>query len=159
MRQVAGCGLRISTAVFWEIFNYQLTYLKKYSLSPNCQWLAKMDLLQIAGCHCEEQVRIIQRDRSQATSGSGIPRNRKIEVKIYYWVDFVTYFSLKRHWSAWYTLGLAGSETWELGAASAHRPLPSLLHMKVEARGQRELRDKTLIQVATDGAILIFCST
>ena len=36
-----------------------------------------MDLLQIAGCRHESQVRIIQRDGSRADSVSGIPKNGK----------------------------------------------------------------------------------
>ena len=56
------------------------------------------------------------------------------------WVGFVTYFSLKGYVWLDLKLGEAG-----MGATIAHRPLLGLLHMKLEARGQRELRDDTSI--------------
>ena len=76
-----------------------------------------MDLLQIAGCRHESQVRIIQRDGSRANFVSGIPKNCKIPR-----IESVFEFRavLFR----------------ELGAAISHRPLLlGLLHMKLEARG------------------------
>ena len=84
--------------------------------------VAKMDLLQIAGCRHESQVRIIQRYGRRANSDSGIPKNGKTPWMGSVFGGFEFRALLFREW----------------GTTIPHRPqLPGLLHMKLEARGWR----------------------